>query len=246
MTGWAVLIAFLLTPLACWALLARTKVMGWTFAAVFAAYAIAEGSQLTGGWPFRGEPAWLLIGLPVMTVVALAAGGALEQRELRSGVPGLRWGARCATGAVMSVLYAVAVVLGALAILSIVASGGSATPEIPVGLVMPLGPGLAVTQHDTTCDTGRDPQCEATFVVTSTSGLPGNALQARVRSQLTQAHGWQLSSDGTGGWQGCRHIGGQDVYIQVSPAESGLITIELEGGPPSTAAAAKPRARTRR
>ena len=29
------LIAFLLTPLACWALLARTKVLGWAFAAVF-------------------------------------------------------------------------------------------------------------------------------------------------------------------------------------------------------------------
>jgi hypothetical protein len=121
-TGWIVVIAFLLTPLACWALLARTKVLGWAFSAVFAAYAVAEGCQLTGGWPFRGEPAWLLIGLPVMTVVALVTGTALEEHEIKSGVPGLLRGARYATGAAMSVLYSAAVLLGAFAILSIIAS----------------------------------------------------------------------------------------------------------------------------
>jgi hypothetical protein len=121
-TGWIVVIAFLLTPLACWALLARTKVLGWAFAAVLAAYAVAEGGQMTGGWPFRGEPAWMLIGLPVLTVVALVTGTALEEHEIKSGVPGLRRGARYATGAAMSVLYSAAVLLGAFAILSIIAS----------------------------------------------------------------------------------------------------------------------------
>jgi len=121
-TQWIVVIAFLLTPLACWALLARTKVLGWAFAAVFAAYAVAEGGQMTGGWPFRGEPAWMLIGLPVMTVVALAAGAALEEHEIKSGVPALRMGARCATGAAMSVLYGAGVLLGAFALLSVIAS----------------------------------------------------------------------------------------------------------------------------
>jgi hypothetical protein len=115
-------IAFLLTPLACWALLARTKVLGWAFAAVFAAYAVAEGGQMTGGWPFRGEPAWMLIGLPVLTVVALAVGTALEEHEIKAGVPGLRMGARSATGAVMSVLYSAGVLLGAFALMSVIAS----------------------------------------------------------------------------------------------------------------------------
>jgi len=121
-TGWIVVTAFLLTPLACWALLARTKVLGWAFAAVFAAYAVAEGGQMTGGWPFRGEPAWMLIGLPVLTVVALAVGTALEEHEIKAGVPGLRMGARSATGAVMSVLYGAGVLLGAFALMSIIAS----------------------------------------------------------------------------------------------------------------------------
>jgi hypothetical protein len=121
-TGWIVVIAFLLTPLACWALLARTKVLGWAFAAVFAAYAVAEGGQMTGGWPFRGEPTWMLIGLPVLTVVALAVGTALEEHEIKAGVPGLRMGARNATGAVMSVLYGAGVLLGAFALMSVIAS----------------------------------------------------------------------------------------------------------------------------
>ena len=119
------MIAFLLTPLACWALLARTKVLGWAFAAVFASYAVAEGGQLTGGWPFRGEPAWLLIGLPVMTVVALAAGAALEEHEIKSGDPALRMGGRCATGAVMSVFYSAGVLFGAFALMGVIASAAN-------------------------------------------------------------------------------------------------------------------------
>ena len=117
------MIAFLIAPLACWAMLARTRVLGWAFAAVFAAYAIAEGSQLTGGWPFRDEPAWMLVGLPVLTVVALATGTALEEHEIRSGVPGLRWAARCSAGTVMAVLYGAAVLFGAFAIMSVIATG---------------------------------------------------------------------------------------------------------------------------
>jgi hypothetical protein len=77
---------------------------------------------MAGGWPFRGEPAWMLIGLPVMTVVALAAGAALEELEIKSGVPALRMGARCAMGAAMSVLYGAGVLLGAFALMSILAS----------------------------------------------------------------------------------------------------------------------------
>jgi hypothetical protein len=54
----AVMIAFLLAPLGCWALLARTKVLGWTFAVVFAAYAGTEWF-LSSGWPLGFERRWL-------------------------------------------------------------------------------------------------------------------------------------------------------------------------------------------
>jgi uncharacterized membrane protein YhaH (DUF805 family) len=122
MTGWAVLIAFLLAPLACWTLLARTKVLGWAFAIVFVAYAVAEGYQMTGGWPFRGEPAWMLIGLPVLTIVALVTGASLEEHEVKSGVPGLNARGRYATGVLLALIYS-AMVLGSA--LMVIGSAGT-------------------------------------------------------------------------------------------------------------------------
>jgi hypothetical protein len=85
-TGWIVLIAFLLTPLGCWALLARTKVLGWTFAVVFAAYAVTEWTLAPGwmsGFRFGGVRMWLIPGLTAMSVVALVVGTHLD--------PGCGW-----------------------------------------------------------------------------------------------------------------------------------------------------------
>jgi hypothetical protein len=208
MTGWAVLIAFLLTPLACWALLARTKVLGWAFAIVFAAYAVTEGGLMAGGWPFRDEPSWLLAGLPVMSVVALAAGTLMERREV-------------AVGLFVSAFYGLAVTGGAVLLFGILGSEPPATPAIPIAVVEPLGPGLAITQQDMNCDAGRDPQCTAVFRVISTSGLSGRAVLERVQSQLTQAHGWQLISRG-GTSFGCREFDGQDVWVQFGRVQNGV------------------------
>jgi hypothetical protein len=117
MTGWAVLIAFLLAPLACWALLARTKVLGWAFAIVFAGYAVTEGALMAGGWLFRGESATMLIALPVLTLVALVTGACLEEHEVNSGVPALGSRGRYATGVLMSLVYAAMVLGSALLII---------------------------------------------------------------------------------------------------------------------------------
>jgi len=212
MTGWAVLIAFLLAPLACWALLARTKVLGWAFAIVFAAYAVTEGALMAGGWPFRDEPAWLLAGLPVMSVVALAAGTLMERREVAAADPG--WGARGAVGLFVSTFYGLAIVGGAAILLGMLTSQPPETPAIPIAAVEPLGPGLAITQQDTSCNAGQDPQCTSMFRVTSTSGLSGSATLERVRHQLTQAHGWQLISREDSLF-GCREFDGQAVWVQV-------------------------------
>jgi RsiW-degrading membrane proteinase PrsW (M82 family) len=121
MTGWAVLIAFLLAPLACWALLARTKVLGWAFASVFAAYAVTEGVLMAGGWPLRYEPIWVLAGLPLLTLIALVTGTCLEEHEIKLGVPGLGSRVRFATGVLLALVYS-AVVLGT-AVLVIGAAG---------------------------------------------------------------------------------------------------------------------------
>ena len=118
MAAWIIAIAFLLAPLGCWTLLARTKVLGWTFAFVFAAYAVTEWF-LGLGWPFGfsfgGERLWLVLGLPVLTVVALIVGTQLENRDL--DVPRMRTTGRNTAGIILSMLYGVAVAGGVLLIL---------------------------------------------------------------------------------------------------------------------------------
>jgi hypothetical protein len=121
-TGWIVLTAFLLSPLACWVLLARTKVLGWTFAAVFAAYAVAEGSQLQGAWPFRDEPLGMLFVLPVMTVVALVLGTLLENRELGAAADDTGRGVRGQVGALLASFYSIAVIGTVIVIMVTIAS----------------------------------------------------------------------------------------------------------------------------
>jgi hypothetical protein len=104
------LIAFLLAPLGCWALLARTKVLGWTFAIVLAACAITQ-YFLVQGWLFSDRLGngrlGLILGLSAMAVVALAVGTHLENRDLR--VPRMRSTQRGSAGMILSSLYAVAV-----------------------------------------------------------------------------------------------------------------------------------------
>jgi hypothetical protein len=124
-SGWIVPSAFALTPLALWALLARTRVLGWTFAVVFGAYAITELAQLGGGWPFRGEPGWMLVGLPVLTIVALVMGACLEEHEVKLGVPGVNSRGRYATGVLLSLIYS-AMVLGVA--LMVIATAGAPSP----------------------------------------------------------------------------------------------------------------------
>jgi hypothetical protein len=124
-SGWIVPSAFALTPLALWALLARTKVLGWAFAVVFGAYSITELAQLAGGWPFRVEPGWMLVGLPVLTIVALVTGACLEEHEVRLGVPGVDSRARYATGVLLSLIYS-AMVLGVTVM--VIGTAGAPSP----------------------------------------------------------------------------------------------------------------------
>ena len=139
------MIAFLLAPLGCWALLARTKVLGWTFALVFAAYAVTEFC-LAPGWLFSdrlgGERLWLILGLPAMSVVALVVGTQLENRDL--AVPRMRSTRRGSAGMILSSLYALGVAgllfLAVLAAPDLDLSSGPVMPRPPSSAVLPLGP----------------------------------------------------------------------------------------------------------
>jgi hypothetical protein len=124
-SAWIIAVAFLLAPLGCWALLARTKVLGWTFVIVLAAYAATEWF-LASGWPsgfrFDGERLWLVLGLPVLTVVALIVGTQLENRDL--GVPRMRSTGRAVAGVILSMLYGIAVAAAVLLTVIAITAGG--------------------------------------------------------------------------------------------------------------------------
>src|SRR5690242_2165964 len=89
------------TPLACWALLARTRVLGWAFATVLAGCAATEG-MVAAGWIFSREKATLVTVLILLTAVVLVVGGVVESRE--PGVSGRR-NKRGWVGVGLSVLF---------------------------------------------------------------------------------------------------------------------------------------------
>jgi len=225
-------IAFLLAPLGCWALLARTKILGWTFAFVFAAYAVTEFC-LAPGWLFSdrlgGERLWLMLGLSVMSVVALAVGTHLENRDL--AVPRMRSTRRGSAGLILSSLYALGVAgllfLAVLAAPDLDLSSGPVMPRPPSSAVLPLGPGLAVKQDQLGCGTA---EC-TTFFDVSYGGRSGNEVLQQVVNQLNRLHGWGLAA--SSGLSGCRYLGGQDgaqdlcVTVTDAPA-SKIVMIELD------------------
>ncbi len=228
MAGWIITIAFLLAPLGCWALLARTKVLGWTFASVFAAYAVTEFC-LAPGWLFSdrlgGERLWLMLGLSVMSVVALAVGTHLENRDL--AVPRMRSTPRGSAGMILSSLYALGVA-GLLFLAVLVAPGldlspGPVVPRPPGSLVLPLGPGLAVKQEQLGCGTA---EC-TTFFDVSYGSRSGAATLQQVVDQLNRLHGWNLVPGS--GLSGCRYLGGPEVCVTVTDAPaSKIVVIELD------------------
>ena len=232
MAGWILLIAFFLTPLTCWTLLARTRVLGWTFAMVFAAYAVTEVFLIPGwlfGDRFGGERLWLILGLPVMSVVALAVGTHLENRDL--DVPRMRSTRRGSASMILSSLYALAVA-GLLFLAALIGSalGGGSFPSslhaLSNSYVLPLGPGLTVTQDQLGCGTS---ECTTDYYV-SYPRLSERAALQQVVNQLDRIHGWAVSIDG--GLAGCRKLGGQDACVQVVDARaSKMIMIELDSGP---------------
>lgn len=193
---------------------------------MFAAYAVTEGI-LAPNWRFGSFRVWLLPGLAVASVVALVAGTVLEKREL-GGAERRRTG-RSIAGVLLASLYSV-VVIGGVLLLVVVSESDPDIGYPASSEVLPLGPGLTVEQHQMGCGTGDYATCTTDFQVTYPSGLSPDVALQRVVSQLTRVHGWRLSPAGS--LSDCRHIGGQDVDIQVIPAGSGLITIELGGGPP--------------
>jgi hypothetical protein len=214
-----VLTAFVVGPLACWALLARTKVLGWAFAGVLAGCAATE-AMVAAGWVFSGEKAALLAGLTVVTAVVLVAGVRVESREL--DVIG-RWSARGKAGIGLSVLWYGLCGLAGLGYLLVAPDSGliSAPSAAPL---LPLGPGLNVTSSTDSCSRGSAAICDRWIHIHRAAGVPEQDALARIRAKLAGPYGLDLTGDGAGGWGGCSDAG-QSLCGQVDPAPGGIVVV---------------------
>jgi hypothetical protein len=215
-TIWTV---FVVSPLACWALLARTKVLGWAFASVLAGCAATEG-MVIAGWIFSREKGALLTLLTVVTAAVLIAGGAVESRE--PGVP-QRWSARGRVGIVLSVIFYGLCLLAGFVYLLISPDFGPAGPPSATPL-LPPGPGLTVTSNTGSCSEGSAAICDRWIHIHRTPQVPEQDALARMRTRLAGQYGLDLASDGSGGWVGCTDDS-QRLCGEVDPAPGGVVIV---------------------
>jgi hypothetical protein len=214
-----VLTVFLVSPLACWALLARTKVLGWTFAGVLAGCAATEG-VVAAGWIFRGEKVTLVTVLTVVTAAVLIAGGSVESRE--PDVP-RRWGLRGQVGIGLAILFYVLCGLAGLVYLLIAPDSGLISVP-PTAQLLPLGPGLTVTNSNGSCSQGSATICDRWIYIHRTAQVPEQDALARMRTRLAGQYGLDLAPDGSGGWGGCTGDR-QQLCGQVDPDQDGVVIV---------------------
>lgn len=192
-------------PLACWALVARTRWVGWIVAVVLAA-CVAGEIGLATRWIHIEERNTLLIAFFPMTVLAIVVGIVAEQRS--AGVHRLRAaGGRVAFGVTLSTIYAAfGIVIVPLAALFVMLNGLVSTPS--GAEVLPLPTGLVVTANqDLKCGNGSNAVCSRQITVRSAVGLPAATIALRLRDHLLHEHGWHLAPDNTGGGNACRTEG---------------------------------------
>jgi hypothetical protein len=214
-----VLTAFTGTPLACWALLARTKVLGWAFAGVLAGIAATEGMVLAG-WLFSGEEGALLALLTVVTAAVLIAGGAVESRE--AGVR-QRWSIRGRMGIGLAILFYGLCGLAGLGYALIAPDLGLISVPSAAKLVPP-GPGLTVTSNTGSCSEGSAASCDRWIYIHRAAQVPEQDALARMRARLAGQYGLNLVRDGSGGWAGCTD-GSQKLCGEVDPRPGGVVIV---------------------
>lgn len=213
-----VLTVFLVSPLACWALLARTKVLGWAFAGALAGCAATEGMVLAG-WVFSGEKGTLLALLTVVTAAVLIAGGTVESRE--AGVLG-RWSIRGRVGIGLAVLFYGLCGLAGVGYLLIAPDLGVSLPSSTS--LLPLGPGLTMTGTTEWCSAGSSSICDRWIHIHRSAPVSEQDTLARMRARLAGQYGLDLVSDGSGGWAGCTDDSEQ-LCGQVDPEQGGVVIV---------------------
>lgn len=214
-----VLTVFIAGPLACWALLARTKVLGWAFAGVLAGCAVTV-AMVMAGWVFSGEKGTLVALLTALTAAVLVAGGTMESRE--PDVP-RHWGMRGRVGIGLAVLFYGLCGLAGVGYLLIAPDLGLISVP-PDAKLLPLGPGLAVTSSTGSCSRGSAAICDRWIHIHRAAQVPERDALARMRARLAGQYGLDLVRDGSGGWAGCTDSS-QKLCGQVDPEQGGVVIV---------------------
>jgi hypothetical protein len=206
-------------PIASWALLARTRLIGAIVAAVLAPAALLA-LALALDWVHPGHWAGLVLSYVPITALVVCVGVLLERRRLASR-PGELISWRRATG---WLLLAVFVVGAGVLPLPLVALGSIAHHDHP--RVLPLPADLVAEQTSHGCGSS---SCTREFTITSATHDSTDHMVAELRRFLTTSRGWSLDEHGSGcqqtGWlnadQLCVDIAADHDHVQLSIQESG-------------------------
>lgn len=175
-------------PLACWALLARARVVGWIVGAVLVVGTSAVAVVLATQAPRPEQVFWLLDAYFVGSVAVVAVGRLVERRH--SPLPG---GGRRRIGRILFGWYAGIAAL-CVAGLTLFAAGYD-EPYVDESEVLPLPPGLRLIEKGQVgCGSGT---CSMQFVIGGEQGTPVEQLAQQVRDHLTRSRGWHLNAQGT-------------------------------------------------
>jgi hypothetical protein len=183
----ALLIGYFATPLLCWSLLARTKALGWTGAALFAVTGVLAGLMISG-WAF-GEQNLGQAKTVMKAIVILLLAGVLAERSW-PGVRALRTTSRGRAGMRLSLAYC-----GSMPVLLFVYGISGLVTIAPGTDVLPLASGLVVISDTAGCtaDPGGGYDCNRTILARGPQSEPvTDLLRAEVR-QLYLVHGWDMT-----------------------------------------------------
>ncbi|MFF1869572.1 hypothetical protein [Kitasatospora herbaricolor] len=211
---------FALTPLLCWALLARTRLVGAAVGVVLAGLAAALPA-LEHDWIFSRAAVEAHAGYPVAAAAVITA-GALAERRLRGPRPTSVHGSRAAGVAVALAAHTVVAALGVAAWSMFLGE-----PYYPSLAELPLPPGLRIAS-----DSGTSPGCALggctrTLALAAPAGQSPAEAAERLRAGLA-GRGW---TPGPGGCLQYPHgwlLDDRRVQVWISPGEGG-VRVDLVG-----------------
>ncbi|NUR71907.1 MAG: hypothetical protein HOU81_13880 [Hamadaea sp.] len=208
-----------LLPILCWALIARTRSVGFAVGIALLLVPIGIVLGLARGLPFPGGTD-LLFAYPVVALVVILAGRGVERRFLRATKP-------AATAKAVYILLSVHMAgILCLCVPAMLFMVDTEELHTSTGVLLPLPGGLRVAS-----DSGDDcgmAVCLRRIVISSTSGDSDDEVERQLRDHLA-GRGWNLDSDGSD----CRKLGWfidqRVLCVSVRRSPTSGVLVQLEG-----------------